>query len=58
MSRIRRAAAIVRAVLREIFDESAYERFLAKKSWQPSREAYAMFLREGEQMQARRPRCC
>ena len=34
------------AVLREIFDESAYARFLARTGQPSSRAAYAGFLRE------------
>jgi len=48
----------VRSMLREIFDESAYARFLARNQVESSREAYADFLRESERMRARRVRCC
>ena len=48
----------VLAVLREIFDESAYARFLASRGVTSSRAAYAEFLRETEHARARRPRCC
>jgi hypothetical protein len=48
----------VLAMLREIFDESAYARYLAKNQLHSSREAYAGFLREHELVKARRPRCC
>ena len=44
--------------LREIFDESAYERFLLRHKLPPSRGTYAQFLREQELTKARRPRCC
>ena len=46
------------AVVREVFDESAYARFLARHQLSSSREAYAAFWREHEQAKARRPRCC
>ena len=49
---------LVLSVLREIFDESAYARFLQRTGMKPSRAAYAQFLREGEQMRNQRPRCC
>jgi hypothetical protein len=58
------AAAIVRsfkllaATLREIFDESAYERFLDRTRLQSSPNAYAVFQQENEQAKSRRPRCC
>jgi hypothetical protein len=45
-------------VLREIFDESAYERFLARTHNVRSVESYRQFLRDGEASRARRPRCC
>lgn len=46
------------AALREIFDESAYQRFLAREGVPASRGSYAEFLREVEISKARRPRCC
>lgn len=49
---------IVMATLREVFDESAYARFLDRNSLVSSRAAYAAFLRENEAARARRPRCC
>ena len=58
MSRMRRAFAIVMDTLREIFDESAYARFLAHHQFPCGRSSYAAFLREQETVKARRPRCC
>ena len=46
------------AALREIFDESAYARFLNQRQLPSSRAAYAAFRREDEVTKARRPRCC
>ena len=46
------------SALREIFDESAYERFLLRHKLPRSRATYAQFLREQELTKARRPRCC
>ena len=46
------------AILREIFDESAYARFLTTKGLISSRAAYAEFIHETEHARARRPRCC
>ena len=46
------------AALREIFDESAYTRFLSRERVVSSREAYAAFCRECDAAKARRPRCC
>ena len=56
--RLREFLGIVSATLREIFDESAYARFLASKGLISSRAAYAEFLHETEHIRARRPRCC
>jgi hypothetical protein len=46
------------ATLREIFDESAYARFLDRNRLTSSPIAYADFLRESEGVKARRPKCC
>ena len=46
------------AALREIFDEAAYARFLARTGQPSTRAAYAGFLRERAASQERRPRCC
>ena len=53
-----RTLALLLAALREIFDESAYARFLNRKQVTSSREAYAAFCRECDGAKARRPRCC
>jgi hypothetical protein len=58
MKRFRQVFRIVQATLREIFDESAYARFLRRTQMQSSREAYAAFSREREISQQRRPKCC
>jgi len=49
---------VVRAMLREIFEESAYERFCGREKVAVSRESYAMFLRETDQAKQRKVRCC
>ena len=46
------------ATAREIFDEAAYERFLARRKMLSSKETYAEFRREWEEMKMRRPKCC
>lgn len=46
------------AALREIFDESAYARFLDQRQLVSSRAAYAAFRQENEAAKARRPKCC
>ena len=53
-----RAFAVLVEMLQEIFDESAYQRFLNRNELQSSSQAYAMFLQENEQAKSRRPRCC
>jgi len=50
--------AVFRAALREIFDEAAYERFLARHALLNSRQSYAAFLAHSERERERRPRCC
>ncbi len=49
---------LLRAALREIFDEAAYQRFLARAGMGASQASYAEFLREHEAAKSRRPRCC
>jgi hypothetical protein len=58
MKFLRQSAAIVWATLQEIFDESAYTRFLERNLQVASRVSYSAFLREQEFSKARRPRCC
>jgi hypothetical protein len=49
---------VMLSVLREIFDESAYARFLERTGRSSSRAAYWDFLRENECAKSRRARCC
>jgi hypothetical protein len=58
MKRVRQIATTMVAMLREIFDESAYSRFLSRHGLISGATAYAKFLREQENIKARRPRCC
>jgi hypothetical protein len=46
------------ATLREIFDESAYDRFLQRTQAARSVESYRAFLREREVLTPCKPRCC
>ena len=55
---LKRALRIGRSMLREIFDESAYARFLQRRQLANSPKAYAEFLVEYEARAQRRPRCC
>ena len=57
-ARLKSGLALAMAVLREVFDESAYTRFLLRQQIVSSQSAYAQFLREQEVAKARRPRCC
>jgi len=58
MMRLREITTTLMAILREIFDESAYSRFLSRNQICSSSRAYAAFLREQEVTKARRPKCC
>jgi len=58
MRRLERIISLLMAILREIFDESAYKRFLAINGMVSSRAAYAQFIREREGIKMRTPRCC
>jgi hypothetical protein len=49
---------VIAAVLREVFDESAYRRFLLRGNLAASAASYAAFWAEQEKSRARRPRCC
>jgi len=48
----------VLAVLREVFDEAAYDRFLLRTHTARSVSSYREFLREREAALTRKPRCC
>lgn len=58
MNHVVSALRILLAVLREIFDEAAYERFLGRNQTISSPDAYAAFRREFEESKTRRPKCC
>ncbi len=58
MTNVRNFAWLALATLREIFDESAYTRFLARAGGTASRKSYAEFLRENETARLKKPRCC
>lgn len=52
------AAALLVSVAREIFDESAYQRFLSRTQMQTGAESYAEFRKEQDELRARRAKCC
>jgi hypothetical protein len=62
LKQVRRGAAgifgALSEVLKEVFDEAAYARYLNRAGIVSSRAAYAAFRRECENGHARRPRCC
>jgi hypothetical protein len=58
MSHFLHAGRILIAMLREVFDEAAYARFLKSANLQSSRSAYAAFCRERESIRARAVKCC
>jgi hypothetical protein len=58
MRRLVAAFQILLATLREIFDESAYTRFLGRTKMTSSPTAYAAFRHELEEAKQRRPKCC
>lgn len=58
MKQLRNIMNTLAAVLREVFDESAYARFLVRTKAARSRESYAKFLREIECRKHSAPRCC
>jgi hypothetical protein len=48
----------LRAALREIFDESAYDRFLLRTHASRSVASYRAFTRERDKDMLKKPRCC
>jgi len=58
MRQIAKAARILLATLREIFDEAAYARFLERRQMASSPAAYAAFWHERESGHERQPKCC
>ena len=53
-----RIGSVARSMLLEIFEESAYARFLERRRIATSTQAYGDFLRETQAHRERRPRCC
>jgi len=49
---------IIRAMLREIFDESAYDRFLLRTQSSRSIASYREFAQERDAAMLKKPRCC
>ena len=55
---LRRTLQTIRAMLREIFDESAYDRFLLRTHASRSVASYRAFTRERDAAMVKKPRCC
>jgi hypothetical protein len=58
LQRFRNAIRTFRAALREIFDESAYDRFLLRTHASRSVTSYRAFTRERDAAMLKKPRCC
>ncbi len=58
MSAIKRAAALLVALLRELSDENAYQRYLAARRLAPSPEAWRRFSNARLAARFERPKCC
>jgi hypothetical protein len=55
---LRNVVTLFVTCMREIFDESAYMRFLQQRRMRSSPEAYAEFSKDRAATMTRRPRCC
>lgn len=51
-----RLLRLLHEILREMFDEAAYERFCAREALPVGSESYALFLTRSEKRF--KPRCC
>ena len=58
ITRLRNAWNVLRAALHEIFDETAYRRFLSRTGLAHSAASYRAFQGEREAAACTRPRCC
>lgn len=58
LPRFIKAMRILRSTLREIFDESAYDRFLLRTHGSQSVATYRAFTRERDAAMLKKPRCC
>ena len=56
--RLGRVLPLLHATLQEIFDESAYARFLLQHNLENSPDSYRHYLQESDTHRQRRPRCC
>jgi hypothetical protein len=58
MNRLRRVAALVAALLRELADESAYQRHLRRAGAPDSAEEWRRFWEQRLSARFTRPKCC
>jgi S-adenosylmethionine:diacylglycerol 3-amino-3-carboxypropyl transferase len=58
MRQVKAVLEVLLATLREIFDENAYARYLARTGTTVSRDSYGAFLAERRAAELRRVRCC
>lgn len=58
LARISATLTLFYSVIREIFDESAYDRFLERHNLVSNVTSYSQFCQERDHSRARRPRCC
>ena len=58
MRQLKAILEVLVATLREIFDENAYARYLARTGSVTSRESYGAFLAERRAAELRRVCCC
>ena len=58
MRLIKRAASLLVALLRELADENAYQRYLAARGLSPSPEAWRCFSTARLSARFERPKCC
>jgi hypothetical protein len=49
---------LIRAVLREIFEEAAYERFCVREGFAAGKHSYGRFLRASDQSKKPKIKCC
>ena len=58
MSRLRRFRALLMGLLRELADENAYQRHLAGRGCESSREEWRRFSEMRLRAKYARPKCC
>ena len=49
---------LLHKILREVFEEAAYERFCAREQLQTGTKSYAQFLAQSESPRNQKIRCC